>query len=522
MTLRTILNTIMNNKADSIVLKNITKYFPGTIANDHIDLTLVSGEVLALFGENGAGKTTLMSILYGLYQPDEGEIFIKGERVKIRSPHDAMEYGIGMIHQHFTLVPVHTVVENIILGIEKAYLKHLDIEKKVKKIKEIGKKYGLEVDPCTIIQQLPVGIQQRVEILKALYRNAQILIMDEPTSVLTFQETEKLFDFIHDFKAKGHSVIFISHKLNEVMEIADRIAVLRDGKIVGNVLRQEASESQLTHMMIGRDLVIPKTNSSIHPKSEMLKIKNLTIMGDKQNKAIDDLSFTVREGEIFGIAGVSGNGQEELAQALCGLRKVKSGQVTLSDKDITNKDALSIIRQGVGYIPADRHKVGLVLDMSIEENLFLKDHSNATFLHYGFLNHNKIQKNARNLMRNFEIKAASSTSRVMTLSGGNQQKVAVAREVNVGSKLLVAVQPTRGLDLGAVNYIHKTLLKEKKEGKTILLISTELSEIMTLSDRIGVIFRGKLLKIVQKKDAKVDEIGLLMAGITEKDKNRGI
>jgi simple sugar transport system ATP-binding protein len=512
----------MSNKSNLITLKNITKYFPGTIANDHIDLTLAGGEVLALFGENGAGKTTLMSILYGLYQPDEGEIFIKGEQVKIRSPHDAMEYGIGMIHQHFTLVPVHTVVENIILGTEQAYLKYLNIEEKVKKIEKIGNKYGLEVDPFSIIRQLPVGMQQRVEILKALYRKAQILIMDEPTSVLTPQETEKLFNFIHDFKAKGHSVVFISHKLNEVMEIADRITVLRDGKIVGNVLRQEASESQLTHMMIGRDLVIPKTKSSIHPKSEMLKIKNLTIMGDKHNKAIEDLSFTVQEGEIFGIAGVSGNGQEELAQALCGLRKVKNGQITLSDEDITNKDVLSIIHQGVGYIPADRHKEGLVLDMSIEENLFLKDHSNPTFLHYGFLNHNKIQKNARNLMRNFEIKAASSTSRVMTLSGGNQQKVAVAREVNVGSKLLVAVQPTRGLDLGAVEYVHKTLLKEKKEGKAILLISTELSEIMTLSDRIGVIFRGKLLKIVQRKDAKVDEIGLLMAGITEKDKNRGI
>ena len=509
----------MGNKCNLITLKNITKYFPGTIANDHIDLTLAGGEVLALFGENGAGKTTLMSILYGLYQPDEGEIFINGEQVKIRSPHDAMEYGIGMIHQHFTLVPVHTVVENIILGTEQASLKYLNIEEKVKKIEKIGNKYGLEVDPFAIIRQLPVGMQQRVEIIKALYRNAQILIMDEPTSVLTPQETEKLFNFIRDFKAKGHSVIFISHKLNEVMEIADKITVLRDGKIVGNVSRSEASESQLTHMMIGRDLEITKTNNTIHPKSEMLKIENLTIVGDRKSKAINDISFTVREGEIFGIAGVSGNGQEELAQALCGLRKVKSGQITLSDKNITNKDVLSIIHQGVGYIPADRHKEGLVLDMSIEENLFLKNHSNPMFFRYGFLNQNKIQENARNLMRDFEIKAASSKSRAMTLSGGNQQKVAVAREVNIGTKLLVAIQPTRGLDLGAIDYVHKTLLKEKKEGKAILLISTELSEIMTLSDRIGVMYRGKLLKIIQRKDAKVDEIGLLMAGITEGNGN---
>ncbi|MBU4350366.1 MAG: ABC transporter ATP-binding protein [Actinomycetia bacterium] len=509
----------MDAKCNLITLKNITKFFPGTIANDHIDMELANGEVLALFGENGAGKTTLMSILYGLYQPDEGEIFIKREQVKIRSPHDAMEYGIGMIHQHFTLVPVHTVVENIILGTEKASLKYLNIEEKVKKIEKIGNKYGLEVDPFAIIRQLPVGMQQRVEILKALYREARILIMDEPTSVLTSQETEKLFNFIRDFKTKGHSVIFISHKLNEVMEIADRITVLRDGKVVGNVFRQEASESQLTHLMIGRDLIIPKINDRVHPKPEMLKIENLTIMGDRKSKAIDDLSFTVREGEIFGIAGVSGNGQEELAQALCGLRKAKSGQITLSNKDITNKDVLSIIHQGVGYIPADRHKEGLVLDMSIEENLFLKNHSNPSFLHYGFLNQNKIQENARNLMRDFEIKAASSTSRAMTLSGGNQQKVAVAREINIGTKLLVAVQPTRGLDLGAVDYVHKTLLKEKKEGKAILLISTEFSEIMTLSDRIGVMYRGKLLKIVQRKDAKVNEIGLLMAGITEGKKN---
>ncbi|MEA1939671.1 MAG: ABC transporter ATP-binding protein [Candidatus Caldatribacteriota bacterium] len=511
----------MKDNSDFITLKNITKYFPGTIANDHINFTLARGEVLALFGENGAGKTTLMSILYGLYQPDEGEIYIKGKRVRIRSPHDAMKYGVGMIHQHFTLVPVHTVVENIILGTESAYLNNINIGKRVKKIEEIGKKYGLEVDPFAFIRQLPVGMQQRVEIIKALYRNAEILIMDEPTSVLTSQETEKLFRFIHDFKAKGHSVIFISHKLNEVMEIADRITVLRDGKVVGNVSRHEATESQLTKMMIGRDLMIAKRNATTFNSNnkEVLKIKNLTIIGDKKSKMVDDLSFDVKEGEIFGIAGVSGNGQEELAQTICGLRKSKSGHLLLSDKEITNKNALSIIQQGVGYIPADRHKEGLVLDMSIEENLFLKNHSDSSFIKYGFLNQNKIQQNAKTLMKNFEIKATSSTSKAMTLSGGNQQKVAVAREVNIGSKVLVAVQPTRGLDLGAIDYVHKTLLREKKEGKAILLISTELSEIMILSDRIGVMYRGKLLKIILREDANVDEIGLLMAGITERQGN---
>ncbi len=510
----------MNGKGNLITLTNITKYFPGTIANDHIDLTLARGEALALFGENGAGKTTLMNILYGLYQPDEGEILIKGEQVKIHSPHDAMKYGIGMIHQHFTLVPVHTVVENIILGTEKAYLRYLDVENRGKKITEIGERYGLEINPYSIINQLPVGMQQRVEILKALYRNAQILIMDEPTSVLSSKETEKLFHFIHDFKAKGNSVIFISHKLNEVMAIADRITVLRNGKLVGNVLRREASGKQLTHMMIGRDLAPARTNgNSAYKKSEVLKVRNIVVLGDRKNKVIDELSFTIHEGEIFGIAGVSGNGQEELAQALCGLREIESGKVFLSGTDITNKDVLSTIREGVGYIPADRHKEGLVLDMSIEENLFLKDHSNTAFLHYGFINHNKIQKDARNLMLNFEIKAASSKSKAMTLSGGNQQKIAVAREVKIGSKLLVAVQPTRGLDLGAVEYVHKILCKEKEEGKSILLISTELSEIMALSDRVGVIYKGKLLKILTRENAKIDQIGLLMAGITE-EKNR--
>jgi len=501
---------------DYITLKNITKYFPGTIANDHINFTLARGEVLALFGENGAGKTTLMSILYGLYQPDKGEIYIKGKLIRIRSPQDAMKYGVGMIHQHFTLVPVHTVAENIILGTESYILKYLDIEKRIKKIKEIGKKYGLEVDPNAFVGQLPVGMQQRVEIIKALYRNAQILIMDEPTSVLTAQETSKLFNFIRDFRSKGYSVIFISHKLNEVMEIADRITVLRDGKIVGNVLRKEATEKKLTKMMIGRDLMIPGKNNILRTNQrEILKIENLTIMGDRKSKMVDDLSFNVKEGEIFGIAGVSGNGQEELAQAICGLRKVKSGRIVLNKKEITNSNALSIIEKGVGYIPADRHKEGLVLDMSIEENLLLKNHSDSSFVNYGFLDRKKMKDKAKRLMENFEIKAASPQSKAMTLSGGNQQKVAVAREVSIGSNALIAVQPTRGLDLGAIDYVHKTLLREKKEGKAILLISTEFSEIMALSDRIGVMYRGKLLKIILREDAKIDEIGMLMAGITE-------
>ena len=508
----------MDDKNDIvIVLRGITKYFPNTIANDHIDLELRRGEVLALLGENGAGKTTLMNILYGMYQPDEGEILIDGKPVKIHSPHNAMEYGIGMIHQHFTLIPVHSVVENVILGTRPRRGERLRIEEEAKKIQQLGERYGLEVNPYALVGQLPVGVQQRVEILKALYRNARVLIMDEPTAVLTPQETDKLFQFIRDFRNRGNSVIFITHKLNEVMEIADRITVLRDGRVVGNILRAEASEKKLAHLMVGRDLLVITKKEATEFGPTVLEVKGLEVLGKRGTKAVDDLSFTVRKGEIFGIAGVSGNGQEELAEALCGLRAVSKGQIILSGKELTNKDALSVIQNGVGYIPADRQKEGLITDMSVAENLILKSYFDPSFVTYGWLNQRRIQSTAQQLVNDFAIKTPSLATKVKALSGGNQQKVVVAREMVIGTELLVAVQPTRGLDVGATEYVHSVLIREREQGRAILLISTELSEVMSLSDRIGVMYKGKLLKVIPSQEATVEEIGLLMAGVVEED-----
>ena len=507
-------NVNPNHEDCVVVLNGITKYFPGTIANDHINLELYRGEVLALLGENGAGKTTLMNILYGMYQPDKGEILINGKSVRIRSPHDAMEHGIGMIHQHFTLIPVHSVVENVILGIKPRRGEKLGIKEAARQIQELGEKYGLDVNPYAIVGKLPVGVQQRVEILKALYRNAHVLIMDEPTAVLTPQETDKLFQFVRDFRKHGNSVIFITHKLNEVMEIADRITVLRDGKVVGNVRREEASEKKLAYMMVGRDLqVITHQAMSTKRGSKVLDVRNLEVLSERGTKAVDGLSFTVHKGEIFGIAGVSGNGQEELAEALCGLRPVSGGQILLGGKELTNRDAMSIIKNGVGYIPADRQREGLIPDMSVAENLILKSYFSPQVTSHGWLNYRNIQSSAQQLANDFAIKTPSITTKVKALSGGNQQKVVVAREMVIGTELLVAVQPTRGLDVGAAEYVHTVLVRERANGRAILLISTELSEVLNLSDRIGVMYRGKLLKIVPSQEATVEEIGLLMAGV---------
>lgn len=502
-------------KSPIITLKDITKLFPGTIANDHINLTLNRGEVLALLGENGAGKTTLMNILYGMYQPDEGDILIDGKPVKIRSPHNAMEYGIGMIHQHFTLIPVHSVVENIVLGLKSRKRKRLRIKEAARQIQELGEKYGLSVDPYAIVGELPVGVQQRVEILKALYRNARVLIMDEPTAVLTPQETKKLFAFIRDFTEKGNSVIFITHKLNEVMEIADRITVLRDGKVVGDVLRKRASEETLAHMMVGRELQVITHPAGTVNGPRVLKIDNLVILRENGTKAVDGLSLEVHKGEIFGIAGVSGNGQEELAEALCGLHPTSEGHILLNDKELIQQDVSYIIRSGVGYIPADRHREGLIPDMSVAENLVLKSLSDQKVVTRGWLNYRNIQSRAQRLVNDFAIKTPSVTTKVKALSGGNQQKVVVAREMLIGTELLVAVQPTRGLDVGAAEYVHSVLVRERTHGRAILLISTELSEVLNLSDRIGVMYQGKLLKIIPSNEATVEEIGLLMAGVTE-------
>jgi general nucleoside transport system ATP-binding protein len=498
-----------------VVLKGITKYFPGTIANDHIDVELHAGEVLALLGENGAGKTTLMNLLYGLYQPDEGQILIEDQPVRIRSPHDAMRHGIGMIHQHFMLIPVHSVVENVLLGVKSERGKPQNPRKAAQRIRELGDRYGLGVDPHAIVGGLPVGIQQRVEILKALYREARVLIMDEPTGVLTPQEIEKLFDFVRDFRERGHSVIFITHKLREVMALANRITVLRDGKVVGSVSREETTEKELAHMMVGRDLSIATREGGAAGGAPVLEIRDLHVQGESGTDAVDGLSLDVRKGEILGIAGVSGNGQEELAEAVCGLRRAQSGTILLSGEDLTNRDALSVIQHGVGYIPADRQREGLVLEMSVAENAILKSHIDRHFVFHGWLNWRAIRSTAADMAEDFSIKTPSVATKVKALSGGNQQKVVVGREISIGQELLIAVQPTRGLDVGAAEYVHSVLLRERQEGKAILLISTELSEVMSLSDRIGVIYRGKLLKTLPSSEATVDEVGLLMTGVVE-------
>ncbi len=500
-----------------VEMTGITKYFPGVLALDKVNLHIKKSEVLALLGENGAGKSTLMRILYGMYRPDEGQIRVNGRIVNIESPRDAMKLGIGMIHQHFTLVPVHSVVENVILGAITDPRGSFSIEETAKEIKRLGETYGLEVDPFATVNQLPVEMQQRVEILKALYRGANVLIMDEPTAVLTPQSTEMLFNFIRDFRKAGNSVIFISHKLNEVLEIADRIAVLRSGRVVGEVPREKATEQELARMMVGHELgeiKLKAENNTSGKKEPILCIENLKVRGNLGHLAVDSLNLEIFAGEIHGIAGVSGNGQDELTEALYGLRPVSEGNIFLNGTPLTKCKTRNIIDLGVGYIPADRHKEGLVLDMSVEENLVLKGFDLSPFSRKGILQEGSIRQYATQVIESYAIKTPTPDTPVRYLSGGNQQKVVIAREIAVARFLLIAVQPTRGLDIGSTEYVHQILLKARNEGKGVLLISTELSEILSLSDRISVIYRGRILKTLDRRDVNIDEIGLLMMGVT--------
>ncbi|SMG37304.1 ABC transporter ATP-binding protein [Dethiosulfovibrio salsuginis] len=498
----------------AVELKGITKYFPGTVANEDVHISVKKGEVLALLGENGAGKTTLMRILYGMYRQDQGKILVDGSSVRIDSPQDAMALGIGMIHQHFSLVPVHSVAENVVLGLGSS-MDRLDLERVSSELRELGSRYGLEVDPYGKVGQLPVGMQQRVEIVKALYRKARILIMDEPTAVLTPQETERLGEFVREFTSQGNSVILITHKLGEVMAMADSVTVMRAGKVVGSVSTAESSERELARMMVGRDLELVSGHREGLPGEPVLSVLDLTVKDDRGSIALNGLSLTVGRGEIFGIAGVSGNGQQELAEAICGLRAPVDGSITLNGRDITGLSVKEIIASGVGYIPADRHKDGLVLDMSVEENFILKNSGDRPYFRSGVMDGGSIGEHGAALVGRFSIKAPSPSTKAKALSGGNQQKVVIAREIGLGSSLLVAVQPIRGLDLGAADYVHSVLMEERSKGKAILLISTELSEVLTLSDRVGVIYGGRILDVLDRSDMDVDRIGLLMAGVEE-------
>jgi len=501
-----------------VKMTGITKYFPGVLALDNVDLSIKKGEVLALLGENGAGKSTLMRILYGMYRPDGGQIKVNGQVVNVGSPKDAMELGIGMIHQHFTLVPVHSVVENVALGAITDPKRSFSMEETANEIEKLGQTYGLEVDPFAIVNQLPVEMQQRVEILKALYRGARVLIMDEPTAVLTPQSTEMLFNFIRDFRKAGNSVIFISHKLNEVMEIADRIVVLRSGRVIGEIPREKASEQELAQMMVGHELgeiKLRAESQAVVSKAEpILRIENLKVKGNLGHWAVDSLDLEIFAGEIHGIAGVSGNGQDELTEALYGLRPVSEGSISLKGTPLTNCKTRDIIDLGVGYIPADRHREGLVLDMSVEENLVLKGFDLSPFSQKGILQEGSIRQYATQVIESYAIKTPTPDTPVRYLSGGNQQKIVIAREVAVAKYLLIAAQPTRGLDIGSTDYVHQMLLRARNEGKGVLLISTELSEILSLSDRISVIYRGRILKTIDRRDVNIDEIGLLMMGVT--------
>ncbi len=509
--------------APVLELRGITKRFPGVLANDHIDLTVEKGEIHALLGENGAGKTTLMNILYGLYRPDEGEIFVNGQKLDVRSPIDAIKAGVGMVHQHFMLVPVFTVTENVMLGEE--YVKAggiLDRKKAADKIREISNTYKLDINPDAYISDIPVGMQQRVEIIKLLFREANILIMDEPTAVLTPQEVDELFKIMHTMIEQGKSIIFITHKLGEVMEIADRITVIRGGKVVGSTTPGESDLNDLASMMVGRDVKLEVDKSASNPGNIVLEVDNLKVLDPLGAVAVDNMTFNVREGEVLGVAGVQGNGQTELVRAITGLTQAIDGKVLLCGEDITRFSPRKITEIGSAHIPEDRQKDGLVLGFPISDNLVLNTYYLDPNSKGIWMNQKIINENSRNLVESFDIRTPSPFVPASNLSGGNQQKVIVAREFSRPIKFLVASQPTRGLDVGSIEYIHKRLIQKRDEGCAILLVSTELDEVMQLSDRIAVVYRGKVLDILDAKNATKEIVGLLMAGIipTEEEKQK--
>ena len=499
---------------NNIVLqaKGITKRFPGVLANDKVNFDLRKGEIHVLLGENGAGKSTLMNILYGLYHQEEGEMLVNGKAVKVKDPNDSIALGIGMVHQHFMLIPVFTVAENIMLGDETTKRGLLDRKAVSAKVKELSHQYGLEVDPEALVGQLPVGLQQRVEIVKTLYRDAQILILDEPTAVLTPQEAEELFVIMRGLKERGESIIFITHKLKEVLAVADRITVMRAGRVVGTVTPDEVDQAKLASMMVGREVILKVKKGEAAPKEKVLRVNNLQVQDDRGLDSVRGVSFDVREGEILGIAGVQGNGQTQLAEALTGLRATKSGQVTLAGKDVTGKPPRPIIEIGLAHIPEDRQRHGLVLGYSVADNMVLCNYYQSPFANGLVMQPEAIDANARKLIEEYDVRTPSPFLPTSKLSGGNQQKVIVARELSRDVKLLIASQPTRGLDVGSIEYIHKEIVAMRDRGIGVLLISAELDEIMALSDRIAVMYRGEIVKIVDANEATREQLGLWMAG----------
>lgn len=497
----------------ALSMHGISKAFPGVQANDQIDFDLERGEIHALLGENGAGKTTLMNILYGLYRADAGQIYLNGQEVHIATPSDAIAYGIGMVHQHFMLVPVFTVTENIMLGVESTrYGVFLNREQAGQRIRDISEEYELEVDPGAYIKDIPVGVQQRVEIIKALYRQADILILDEPTSVLTPQEAEELFQIMRSLSTQGKSIIFITHKLKEVFAVADRITVLRDGRVVGTTTPDKATEPMLAEMMVGREVILTVEKEDPKVGEVVLEVEDLWVEDDRGLPVVNGVSFQVRAGEILGIAGVQGNGQTELVEALTGLRSPVRGRVRILGTDTTHTPPREILEKGVGHIPEDRHKHGMVLSYPIVDNLVLSTYYQAPFAHGMVIDGKAIDENGQKLIAEFDIRTPSEYALAGTLSGGNQQKLIVAREFSRPIKLLISAQPTRGLDVGSIEFIHQKLIERRDAGTAVLLVSVELDEVMALSDRIAVIYEGQIVETLPAAEATREGLGLLMAG----------
>lgn len=512
----------MDSDIPAVEMRGIVKRFPGVVANDQVDLTVKAGEIHALLGENGAGKSTLMNVLAGLYRPDEGEIRIHGHPVDIRSPRDATQLGVGMVHQHFMLVQPQTVSENIILGLDTPRFR-LDMERVKAEIRELSTRYGLQVDPDAYIWQLSVGEQQRVEILKMLYRGADILILDEPTAVLTPQESEDLGRTMRQMADEGKAVVFITHKLDEVMAFSDWVTVLRRGKTVANLVTSQTSKRELARQMVGREVVFRIDRSDYQVEKEdlatarpMLVLRDVNALNDRGLPALQDVSLTVHQYEIFGIAGVAGNGQRELAEVITGLRSVSGGQILLDDHDITNHRPRRAIDLGLSHIPEDRMHTGLIANMTVSDNLILKDYRHPPLARLGFLIQKAMHAFADRLIDEYEIATPSRETLVKGLSGGNLQKAILAREITAGGDLMVAVHPTRGLDIGATEWVQRRLLEQRREGAAILLISEDLDELLAVSDRIAVIYEGRFMGVVPVDEADVEEIGMMMAGtVTE-------
>lgn len=499
-----------------VELKQITKRFPGIVANDAISLQLRKGEIHALLGENGAGKSTLMNIVFGLYQPDEGSIEVNGKPVIIDSPNRAIDLGIGMVHQHFKLVQPFTVTENIILGSEPTKGLNINYKKAAAEVQRLSEQYGLKVNPYAKIHDISVGMQQRVEIVKTLYRGADILIFDEPTAVLTPQEIKELMTIMKKLVAEGKSIILITHKLKEIMEISDTVTIIRRGKVIDSVKTSETNPNELAEKMVGRNVTFKVDKKPATPGANVLEVSKLTAKNKEGISVLNQLNLNVRAGEIVGIAGVDGNGQSELIEALTGLRKVESGSILLEGKELSNHSPRHISESGVAHIPEDRHKHGLVLDFSVSENIVLESYYKAPYTRKGFLNFDAIKKQAKRLVEAFDVRTPSIETKARSLSGGNQQKAIIAREVDKNPELLIAAQPTRGLDVGAIEFVQKQLIAQRDQGKAVLLISFELDEIINVSDRIAVIYEGQIVGEVLPEETNDRELGLMMAGSTQK------